>query len=103
MNKLFNLSDFVTSFIYKTEDGDDLSSIAEKFHTTESLLITLNALKEQPRPGDVLLVERVEGEPYVVKPGDTLLSIAGGDKDKVYMIMNNNRVDTIFVGQKIYI
>ena len=44
--KLKNQSDFKSTIIYKTERGDDLFGIAEKFSTTVQILVSENALKE---------------------------------------------------------
>ena len=103
MNKLFNLSDFQDLFIYRVEEGDTLRSIGDKFHAAETALISLNALTQEVSVGDVLLVERTNGIPYIVKPGDSLESITNGDKNKIFEIVNKNKTDVIYVGQKIYI
>ncbi|MBO4262841.1 MAG: LysM peptidoglycan-binding domain-containing protein, partial [Clostridia bacterium] len=63
----------------------------------------LNGLTEDITCGDVLLIEKVEGKEYTVQPKDTLLSICGGDERKIIALTAKNRVDEVFVGQKIYI
>lgn len=82
MNKKFdNIGRFKKIFVYKTERGDDLLSIAEKFGTTERIIVADNLLTEEPRPGEILVVEKPEGRAYIVKPFDTLESISGDDKN----------------------
>lgn len=104
MNKKFdNIGRFKKIFVYKTERSDDLLSIAEKFGTTERIIVADNLLTEEPRPGEMLVVEKPEGRAYVVKPFDTLESISGGDKKRELEILKNNKTDFIYVGQKLYI
>lgn len=103
MNDLFDLSFYQDKFIYRVQNGDTIKSIAEKFHTQETFLISLNALTEEVCVGDILLVEKIKGEPYIVKPLDTLEKIAGYDKDRIFEIINKNKTDVIFVGQKLFI
>lgn len=103
MNKLFGLSDFVNSFVYRTERGDTVRSISEKFGVCVNKLVSVNALDREPEEGDVLLIEKSGGREYVVKPGDTILSIAGYDRDAALKISADNAVDYVYAGQKIYV
>lgn len=104
MNKKFdNIGQYKRIFVYKTERGDDLDSIAEKFGTTKRIIVADNLLSEEPRLGETLIVEKPEGRAYIVKPFDTLESISGGDKKRELEMLKNNKTDFIYVGQKIYI
>ena len=101
--KLKNLSDFKSTFIYKTERGDRLYDIAEQFSTTAQILISDNALKEEPFCGELLYVEIPHGERYIVKPEDTLELLSQKFNKSELEIANKNKVDDIYVGQIIYI
>ena len=104
MNKKFdNIGRYKRIFVYKTERGDNLDSIAEKFGTTKRIIVADNLLSEEPRLGETLIVEKPEGRAYIVKPFDTLESISGGDKKRELEMLKNNKTDFIYVGQKIYI
>lgn len=101
--KLKSIGDFVGEFIYRVENGDCLGSIAEKLQTTKQIIISDNALKEEPSAGELLLIEKPSGKPYIVKPYDTIESLSSGDKKRELEISSNNKTDFIFVGQKIYL
>lgn len=104
MNKKFDdMGRFRRIFVYKTERGDDLRSIAEKFGTTERIIVADNLLSGQPRHGEMLVIEKPEGKAYIVRPFDTTESISGGDKKRELEILKNNKTDFIYVGQKLYI
>lgn len=104
MNKKFdNIGRYKRIFVYKTERGDDLDSIAEKFGTTKRIIVADNLLSEEPRLGETLIVEKPEGRAYIVKPFDTIESLSGGDKKRELEMLKNNKTDFIYVGQKIYI
>jgi len=101
--KLKNQSDYAKEFIYKVGRDENIYSIAQKFSTTVRFLIGLNGLTEEPTRGQSILVGKIQGSLYVVKPKDTLESICGGDKEKMMSVMNKNMTDELYVGQIIYI
>ena len=101
--KLKNLSDFKSTFIYKTERGDNLYVIAEKFSTTVQILISDNALKGEPLCGELLCVEIPHGERYAVKPEETMKSLSRKFGKSELEIADKNKIDCIYVGQIIYI
>lgn len=101
--KLKSVGDFIGEFIYRVEKGDSLGSIAEKLETTVQIIVSDNMLKEEPSAGELLVIEKPEGKPYIVKPYDTIESLAFGDKKRELEILTNNKTDFIFVGQKIYL
>ena len=103
MNKLYYLNDFQSKFVYRVERGDDLNSLSDKFHTAPSRIIADNSLNEEISEGELLVIEKVDGEEYIVKPYDDLDKIAGYDEKKRREIVAKNKTDYIYVGQKIYI
>lgn len=100
---LNDLSQVKNKFIYKVESGDTVFSIADKFHTTKELIIRLNALTEDVRVGEFIIIEKVQGEEYIVKPTDSLSQIAHNNDEKSFEIINKNKTDCLYAGQKIYI
>lgn len=100
---LNDLSQVKNKFIYKVESGDSIFSIADKFHTTKELIIRLNALTEDVRVGEFIIIEKVQGEEYIVKPTDSLRQIAHYNNEKSFEIINKNKTNCLYVGQKIYI
>ncbi len=101
--KLCGIDRFLKVFVYRVEEGDTLYRIAEKYHTTRQILISVNGLTGEPEKGRLIVVERAEGERYVVKPGDTFGGLAGGNREKVFALMNKNKTDELYAGQMIYI
>ena len=91
------------TFIYMVEQGECLKTIADKFNTTQQALIAVNGLETDVKAGEYIIVEKIQGDSYVVKVGDTLEKIASFDKEKIREIVRKNKIDCIYVGQKIYI
>ena len=103
MSKLYHLSDFLTEFAYRAEEGDTVLSLSERFSTTPTRIILSNGLTEELKAGEIVKIEKIDGTPYIVRPSDTLESLSGYNEEKRREIMNKNKTDYIFVGQKIYI
>lgn len=62
---------------YTVQDGDTLSSIADKFNiSTDTIKWANNLTDDTIRPGDVLKILPVSGVAHTVKSGDTLQSVA---------------------------
>ena len=100
---LQDLSCVKNSFIYIVEQGEDLKNIADKFNTTQRVLIIANGLETEVKAGEYIIVEKIKGDSYVVKVGDTLERIALFDNEKVKDLKRRNKIDSVYVGQKIYI
>ena len=100
---LKNLSHVKQSFLYVVETGDNLKIIADKFNTTQRVLIMINGLENEVKVGEYILIEQLDGIKYIVKPGDTLEQIATYSKDSLQSIKIRNKIDDVYVGQKIYI
>jgi len=92
---------------YKVEEGDNLSSIAQKFGISTETIIWANNLKTQTiKPGDQLIILPVSGLLYEAKPNDDLISIANNFKVEVTEIIkaNNLQADAkIASGEKLII
>ena len=101
--KLKSAGEFTDEFICRAEKDEDLNAIAEKYGTTKQIIVSDNMLTEEPSEGDLLIVCKPKGKPYIVKPYDTLESLSFGDKKRELEILTNNKTDIIYVGQKIYL
>lgn len=101
--KLKSPGDFQSEFIWRVEKEEDLDLIAEKLGTTKQVIVSDNMLKENPSAGELLVIEKPKGKPYIVQPYDTIESLSSGDKKRELEILTNNKTDVIYVGQKIYL
>jgi len=79
---------------YIVQEGDTISSIAEKFHLSVETILWENKLSARSiiRPGQELKILPVTGLTYKVKQGDTLEKIAKKYKAKVEEIMEFNGI-----------
>lgn len=101
--KIFTPEDFSDTFVYRFERGDTLDKIADKFHTTPCNIIALNSLEEPPKEGEYLLIEKIDGREYRVRPTDDLYSLCNRNDEFFSRVKTKNRTDTIYVGMKIII
>ena len=101
--KLKDLSKVKTTFVYRVEKGENVFLLANKFHTTIDVIVKINGITEDVKCGQFLLIERIEGEEYFVKPKDTILKIANYDEEKKAQIVSKNKIEYVYVGQKLYI
>jgi murein DD-endopeptidase MepM/ murein hydrolase activator NlpD len=92
---------------YKVEEGDNLSSIANKFGISIETIVWANNLKTQTiKPNDQLIILPVSGLLYEAKPNDDLISIANNFEVEVSEIIkaNNLQADSkIASGEKLII
>ena len=88
--------------VYVVEEGDTLKSIAEKFSTTENLIIIDNFLNSQIKIGDKLYVKSYQ-KTYVVTPCDSLEKIALKFNATKGEILKINKISYIYVGERIVI
>ena len=103
--------------LYRIRSGDTLTSIAHRYHTTVARLVELNHLPgngnliyagqslKVPAPAVAKPTWRTVNTTYVVRPGDSLSSIAARFHTTVYAIRVANRLtrDTIIIGQTLII
>lgn len=106
MNKKIKIIDPIAESgftIYKFAAGDDLSSVADRFHTSAHVIVAANNLTEYPVVGEYLLIEKTEGEKRVVMPKDTFESLCGYDEKKIAEVKRKNRAEYLYVGQRIFV
>ena len=78
-------------------------NIAEKNQTTPIVIIRTNNLQKEVEVGEFVVIEKLLGVEYIVKPRDTIENIAKRFGCSPISLMTNNMTDFIFVGQKIYV
>lgn len=91
--------------VYRVSENEKIEDVARKFGVSVSrILADNNCRPEQIDSGIRLIICKPEGREYVVKPFDTIQSIAlreGVSESKLRE--NNNIYGEVFIGQKIYI
>jgi LysM repeat protein len=86
--------------VYKVKENDTLSQIALNLKSTTAKIQSLNGV-ERCREGERLLVEVLYGEPYTVKPFDTVEKIALRFGIRADAIREHNGISEVFVGEVI--
>ena len=107
-----SVSEHMHTLTYVVRDGDTLTSIAKRFHTTVNQIAKLNNISDENLIyiGQVLKIEtsasssleRSFSGSYVVKSGDTLSSIANRFDTTVNELVRLNNIpnpDLIYVGE----
>ena len=90
--------------IYRVIEGDTLKSVSDFLNIPESIIIELNNLSREIEKGDLLFVEINKSSPlYLVKPTDTLESIAKSFCVDKKEILDLNFIPYVYMGQKILI
>ena len=82
--------------IHRVERGDTLAKIAARYGVPINMIARDNELTEEIYEGQRLIIGRVDGTVYTVKPEDTLEAIAGRfgvDKDA---ILKKNNIKDIY-------
>lgn len=95
-------------FIYKVEEGDTLSTIAQKYSITTNTILWANDLSSEStiKPGDEIFILPITGIEHEVKSGDTVKSLAKKYDAKKENIISFNDIPAngeLTVGEKIII
>lgn len=102
MKSLTYFCDGIKKTVYRTEEGDTLLSLAEKFNCPPSLIISDNGLTEQPPCGKLLYITRFTLPLYRVQPDDTAQNMAERAGISVQEFLQINKLknaNDIFFGQ----
>ena len=82
-------------FFYRVLEGDSVISVCQKFSCSVGKLIYNNNLVKEISAGDILLVEKCDNL-YLVKPTDTLSTIAKRFKLNEQEILDKNHLPYLF-------
>lgn len=99
------VNDFIErdGVFYTVNNGDTLESIASQFGISSEYIIENNT--KNIYKGLVLYFPQTSFESYIVKPFDTLQSIATKKQVDIEVLKHKNNLnnDFVFVGQKLYL
>jgi len=92
---------------YRVKKNDTVSGIAQKFDISVGSIIASNDIRNARRlqEGTVLRIPNVDGIPYQVKRGDSLLKISAAHNVPLEVILDVNDIksDNIKLGETIFI
>lgn len=91
-------------YIHKVKSNESLRDICGKYSVLkQDLLATNNLSEEDICEGVLLFVEVPDGTRYVVKPFDTVTTIAKKFRLSEEEILHFNKIKEVFLGQVIYL
>ncbi len=93
----------MSKVLVRVQSGMTLESLAEEYHTSVYAIRRLNNLQGDIFVGMRLVIEEINGFYYTVQPFDTLESVAKKFSVSEESIAQLNGVDSIFIGQKIFV
>ena len=95
----------IEDIIYFVKANDTLSSIADKFCVKKEDLAFDNDIKlsEKIEDGDIIWIRKRNTAIHIVKPLETIETIAKKYNVTIAHIKQLNNVDTVFIGQRIII
>ncbi len=85
--------------IYKVNHGDTKQSIAKQLGITPTSILC----KDNPNPGDRVVINTNLSKIHIVKPGDTLDTIASYYQVDKQVLKQKNNITRLFVGQQLFI
>ena len=92
--------------IYRVRKGEKAEDVARKTGVAARRICALNNCREeQIEEGVRMLIAQAEGREYVVRPFDSLSSVARRFNVSEKHILENNGLTspTLFIGQKLYV
>ena len=90
--------------LYRVQSGETLESICKKLKVDENYICSFNDFdKNRIEHGDVLFVPKTKCICHIVKPTETLSSIAKQYNISVEELKQKNNIEVLFVGQKLFI
>ena len=91
--------------LYCCKEGDTLTKVAQAFGVTTDEILRLNPLFSEVYAGCLLYIEGMDRLKIVVKPMQTLATIAKENHTTIESIMklNDLKSDKVFVGMQLYV
>lgn len=99
IEKKYNL---IMNDFYKITKFDNLEKICNKFNLSKEILIEYNK-NSNFENGDYIFIPFKNNIIHIVKPGETLKSIADEYGTTVSSIIDKNKIKYIFIGMKLII
>lgn len=100
-----NNSEKIVSITHKVQPGENLSLIAQQYHSSVSHIKEVNKMgNEKIYPNQQLVIHPTDLYKYIVQPGDTLELIAAkaGVSTRELMEVNNLTKDIIYPDQELF-
>lgn len=94
--------------VYQVQDGETIDGIAKKLGTESQTIIDLNSLKNEVRPGQLLVVPNIQDvfTTYTVGKGETIYEIAkkyNANPTDILMLNGLDKDDFIYPNQQIMV
>ena len=91
------------NFFYRVKSNETVMSLSQKFKVPVGILIDDNNLKREVEEGDLLYICAPIGDVYIVKPLDSIDSIAKKFGIEKQDLILKNKSPYFFYGEIIYI
>lgn len=88
---------------HRVKKDQSLGKIAKLYNVTIPYILEHNEITEEIEEGDYIYLPQTNLVCHIVQPMDTLAKIAGRYNVSVEHILKKNRIETLFIGQKLYI
>lgn len=88
---------------YRTEKGDTIARICDRFGVSPFSVIKLNNLRHEPEEGDLMLIQKISGRKYKVKPFDSVKGISEKTHTPEEKILSQLNDGYLFVGLTLYL
>lgn len=90
-------------FFYRVGKGEDLLDISVKIQVPQRIIVFENRLSRPPEEGDVLYIEKPDGEFIVVGPTETVKSLSRKYGKSEERILAENCTEYVFFGQQLIV
>lgn len=91
-------------YVYKIKLGDSIAKIAKDFDMSEYEILTGNNITAVDiHPGLLILLQKHQGVRRVVRPYESIESIAKSEGIPSQSIRDYNHIERVFMGQVIYL
>lgn len=90
-------------FFYRVGKNEDLLDISVKIQVPQRIIVFENKLSRQPEEGDILYIEKPDGEFIVVSPTDTVKCLSQKYGKSEERILAENCTEYVFFGQQLIV
>lgn len=90
-------------FFYRVGKNEDLLDISVKLKVPQRIIVFENKLSRQPEEGDILYIEKPDGEFIIVSPYETINSLAKKYGKSEERILAENCTEYVFFGQQLIV
>jgi len=98
-NNIIYKKDFLEKFLYIVKDGEDITSIAQKFNVDKASIIA----DENIKSGSLVIINSKPNIVHIVKPLEDIEIISKKYGVTPEHILKKNKITKIFIGQQLFI